>query len=439
MKKLVLVSLFLSLLTANFIFVGSAEARHNTRPWCYLLFQDCKKERDTKVVYVSSPSPSTNSGGNPVSTSPVNHPPVWSSMQTAYAVRAGDLLQFTVSATDLDNDTLTYNVSYLPSGASFYYSIRTFSWRPSENQTGTYQINFSVSDGQTHVTQAVTIEVLKPLTSSMTSTSSSTATPPVNRAPVFVNFNPPIKALTGRLYSYDLSAVDADNDSLYFSLISGPAGLTVDSATGLVQWTPADNQLNFNYVTVSVSDGKTSTSISFYIFVEKTQTVAIPAPSAPAVLAATAPAKPVLFISDMEIVVEENGEIAVLWKTNIPARARVIYDTKSQADRSKDFTYANATPETKVLVREHKIILGKLAQETVYYLRAVAKTDDQVVVSREMTFVQLPGGRVEFFGTALLFDILGPILFHPAFLVMVIIILGVMLYFQRRKQNLTIK
>ena len=43
----------------------------------------------------------------------------------------GQLLQFTVSATDPDNDPITYSVNSLPAGASLNAQTGLFSWTPS--------------------------------------------------------------------------------------------------------------------------------------------------------------------------------------------------------------------------------------------------------------------------------------------------------------------
>ena len=73
-------------------------------------------------------------------------------------VNEGELLEFTISATDPDGDSLTYSASNLPSGASFDPSTQTFSWTPA--QAGTYAgIHFEVSDGELTDSEDMTITV----------------------------------------------------------------------------------------------------------------------------------------------------------------------------------------------------------------------------------------------------------------------------------------
>ena len=55
-------------------------------------------------------------------------------------VNENSAISFVVSATDTNNDILTYSVSGLPSGAVFNSSTKTFSWTPSYTQSGIYTV-----------------------------------------------------------------------------------------------------------------------------------------------------------------------------------------------------------------------------------------------------------------------------------------------------------
>lgn len=60
----------------------------------------------------------------------------------------------------------------------------------------------------------------------------------------------------GRLFSHTVRAVDADGDTLTYSLKSGPEGMTVNPRTGLVTWNvPLDFKGKAPF-TVAVNDGK---------------------------------------------------------------------------------------------------------------------------------------------------------------------------------------
>jgi len=74
----------------------------------------------------------------------------------------GERLSFTITATDLDNNSLIYSASNLPEGASFDPSTRTFSWTPRYDQAGVYSVHFEVSDGQLTDSEDITITVVQP-------------------------------------------------------------------------------------------------------------------------------------------------------------------------------------------------------------------------------------------------------------------------------------
>jgi hypothetical protein len=89
-----------------------------------------------------------------------NQPPVLDPISNK-SVNEGELLEFTISASDPEGDNLTYSASNLPSGASFNGGTQTFSWVPSLDQAGTYpDIQFIVSDsGSLSDSENITITV----------------------------------------------------------------------------------------------------------------------------------------------------------------------------------------------------------------------------------------------------------------------------------------
>ncbi|GAI70596.1 unnamed protein product, partial [marine sediment metagenome] len=70
----------------------------------------------------------------------------------------------------------------------------------------------------------------------------------VNDVPTFTS-TPVTTATVGTLYTYDVNATDPDViDTLTYSLTINPAGMTIDAATGLIQWTPTSAQAGANDV-----------------------------------------------------------------------------------------------------------------------------------------------------------------------------------------------
>jgi len=85
----------------------------------------------------------------------VNDPPVLDAIDDK-SVDEGQTLSFSVSATDIDSgDTLSYSASGLPIGADF--SDQAFTWTPTYDQSGTYDVTFTVSDGVADDSETITI------------------------------------------------------------------------------------------------------------------------------------------------------------------------------------------------------------------------------------------------------------------------------------------
>jgi hypothetical protein len=76
-------------------------------------------------------------------------------------VAEGVNLNFTVTATDPDGDTLNFFPPVLPPGANFDAATHAFTWTPTFAQAGTYPgLTFGVSDGTSYASETVTLSVL---------------------------------------------------------------------------------------------------------------------------------------------------------------------------------------------------------------------------------------------------------------------------------------
>jgi len=90
-----------------------------------------------------------------------------------------------------------------------------------------------------------------------------------NHPPVIAS-SPVTSTTKDELYSYDVNATDIDGDTLVYSLTANPGGMTINSATGLIAWTPTTSG-DFD-VTVKISDGELIVAQSFTITVEDNST-----------------------------------------------------------------------------------------------------------------------------------------------------------------------
>ncbi len=98
-----------------------------------------------------------------VTVTPVNDAPVFVDPTPAdhatLSVVEGDTLSVTLAATDVDADTLSFEVTGLPQGASVDATNQNVSWTPTWQDAGTYQLTLSVSDGELGDERAITVEV----------------------------------------------------------------------------------------------------------------------------------------------------------------------------------------------------------------------------------------------------------------------------------------
>jgi len=79
---------------------------------------------------------------------------------------------------------------------------------------------------------------------------------------------PPAAALVDQALSYQVIASSANPSSLIFSLTAAPQGMSINPATGLLQWTPGPNQVGDQAVTIDAQDsgGQTSQSFTLSVF-----------------------------------------------------------------------------------------------------------------------------------------------------------------------------
>ena len=100
--------------------------------------------------------------------------------------------------------------------------------------------------------------------------------PFINQAPIITS-TPITTATVGLLYTYDVNATDPDGDTItysFYSIYTRPNGMSINSTTGVISWTPTSIQIGDTLVMVKVSDGTLSATQSFTIVVTKPSVIA---------------------------------------------------------------------------------------------------------------------------------------------------------------------
>ncbi len=87
-----------------------------------------------------------------------NNPPTLATIGNK-SIDENQELIFTVSAVDPENDALYYSIQNKPAGAAF--SNQIFTWTPPDEQSGTYDVTFIVSDGELTDEETIIITVLE--------------------------------------------------------------------------------------------------------------------------------------------------------------------------------------------------------------------------------------------------------------------------------------
>lgn len=163
----------------------------------------------------------------------VNRPPVFASIGDK-TVDEGRLLEFSVTATDADNNPLIYIAENLPSQATFVN--QTFSWAPTYTQFGTYRVRFVVSDGQDSDSETITVTVNN-----------------VNGPPVFVPIgNKTVKR--GKHLQFKVNALDPDGDKVTYDILNRPKGAFFLRKNGWFFWRPGVHQAGDFLVTFVATD-----------------------------------------------------------------------------------------------------------------------------------------------------------------------------------------
>ena len=169
----------------------------------------------------------------------VNDPPVLS-VPPAQTVAEGQLLTFTVSATDPDSMVIKITATGLPTGASFIESSRVFSWTPNFDQAGNYTVTFKAADDGTPVLMDMkTVQITVTNTNRAPRADSKTVTTNEDTAASIV--------LTGS---------DPDGDTITTMVVTQPQRGTLAGTAPNLTYTPNRDVNGTDSFSFKTNDGK---------------------------------------------------------------------------------------------------------------------------------------------------------------------------------------
>jgi len=170
----------------------------------------------------------------------LNEAPAITSIPDVEAV-VGNAYHYALEAGDPDGDPLGFSLLTAPAGMVIDSVSQRITWTPTVEDAGNHAIAIRAEDGRGGtVKQRFSLAVVRA---------------PPNRPPFFRSA-PRVDANVNTLYRYEPVALDSDSDPLTFELIEAPTGLTLDPATGVLEWTPNGDDFGSHDVGLEVSDSR---------------------------------------------------------------------------------------------------------------------------------------------------------------------------------------
>ncbi len=265
----------------------------------------------------------------------VNDPPTVLTTVMPDVVDEDSLLLVTLQGSDpdLDDTDLVWNLSGGDPWLSIGPENGTLTGTPSNADVGAHELSVTLTDrGGATDTRDWTLQVRN-----------------VNDLPTFIS-SPPLGASVGAPYEYKALVEEVDlGDTVNFSLSSPPAGMTVDRATGFVQWAPDPTQVGPFGVTIVASDGHGAT--------EQVYEVVVRASGGPPLAQLLAP-------KDTQVVNTLTPSLS--WSGSDPDNDELTYDVYLSSSRAQSGTLAGIAVIAENIT-ETFITLDPLTPNATYY------------------------------------------------------------------------
>ncbi|MDK9782333.1 SslE/AcfD family lipoprotein zinc metalloprotease [Vibrio sp. B172a] len=206
-------------------------------------------------------------------TPPSNHTPSVESIPKLTA-NIDRITTYQLKASDKDNDELNYSLLKSPDFVTIS-SSGLLTLKPTQEHQGTHSFMVVVSDGIVSVEASVNLTVLAEPTASCPEGSTDPECDndedfAPNFAPV-VELTSQISAMADTGKTYQVKAIDYNDDPLIFSLENAPSWVSID-ANGLMTFSPKKADVGTHNVIVVVSDGEFKVSSRLQVIVKLAMT-----------------------------------------------------------------------------------------------------------------------------------------------------------------------
>ncbi len=178
-----------------------------------------------------------------------NHPPQIISVDVdPLSPKLGDTLRIDARASDPDGDTLKL----------------IYEWQKNNETLSESDSSLRLSGNYFKRGDKITLRVFPD--DGLDKGSPGIMTVVIGNSPPSILSSPSDNLYVNRVFTYQVKATDKDNDNLTYSLKAAPTGMTIHSATGLVQWNvPQEFEGNAS-ITVSASDNHGGESVQSFSF-----------------------------------------------------------------------------------------------------------------------------------------------------------------------------
>jgi len=147
-----------------------------------------------------------------------NQPPYFTSSPGLAAV-VGQQWTYAAAAVDPEFEPLEFSLAQAPAGMGVGEGSGLVTWTPGPGTPGSVAVKLVVTDPHgAEAVQQFTIQVRAG-----------------NASPVLTS-TPPSTVFIGQTYTHLFLATDPDGDALSYTLLSGPAGMTLDAEAGWLSW-----------------------------------------------------------------------------------------------------------------------------------------------------------------------------------------------------------